>query len=502
MQLAQRLAEYISACFTGLWIESHEHDDALREIAQLCREQNWRLATWDIEQGLRIPGQNNDQSADAGGSDPLAAIRSINALASADSSAVLVLTNFHRFLSSPEIVQALVRQITTGKQNRTFIVVLSPLVQVPVELEKLFVVLEHDLPSREQLEEIARGIATEDGELPEGDKLGTVLDAACGLTRFEAEGAFALSLVRHSQLAADVIWDLKSQTLKKSGLLQLYRGGERFDSLGGLQAIKAFCLRSMRRQGHANPLKRPKGCLLLSPPGCGKSCFAKALGAETGRPTLILDIGSLMGSLVGSTEANIRQALKIIDAMSPCVVMVDEVEKALAGVASSGSTDSGVTARLFGTFLTWLNDRTSDSYVICTCNDISKLPPEFSRAERFDGIFFLDLPGRQQKDDIWGMYLKMFELDQNQARPKDDQWTGAEVRSCCRLAALLDLPLTAAAQNVVPVAVTAAESVERLRQWASGRCLDAEGGGIYSAGGTGFASKPGRKVRRQDPSNN
>jgi len=106
MQLAQRLQEYISACFTGLWIESHEHDDALREIAQLCREQNWRLATWDIEQGLRIPGQNNGQSADAGGSDPLAAIRSINALASADSSAVLVLTNFHRFLSNPEIVQA------------------------------------------------------------------------------------------------------------------------------------------------------------------------------------------------------------------------------------------------------------------------------------------------------------------------------------------------------------------------------------------------------------
>jgi hypothetical protein len=502
MQLAQRLAEYISACFTGLWIESHEHDDALRDIAQLCREQNWRLATWDIEQGLKIPGQGNGQSADAGGSDPLAAIRSINALASADSSAVLVLTNFHRFLSSPEIVQALAKQITVGKTNRTFIVILSPVVSVPVELEKLFVVIEHDLPGREQLEEIARGVATEDGELPEGDTLGTVLDAACGLTRFEAEGAYSLSLVRHGHLAADSIWDLKSQTLKKSGLLQLYRGAERFDSLGGLQAMKAFCLRSMRRQGHANPLKRPKGVMLLSPPGCGKSQFAKCLGSEADRPTLILDIGSLMGSLVGSTEANIRQALKIIDAMSPCVVMADEVEKALAGVASSGSTDSGVTARLFGTFLTWLNDRTSDSYAICTCNDISKLPPEFSRSERFDGIWFLDLPGREQKDAIWDIYLKMFALDADQARPQDDQWTGAEVRSCCRLAALLDLPLTAAAQNVVPVAVTAAESVERLRQWASGRCLDAEGGGIYRADGAGFVSKPGRKVRRTDPSNN
>jgi SpoVK/Ycf46/Vps4 family AAA+-type ATPase len=209
----------------------------------------------------------------------------------------------------------------------------------------------------------------------------------------------------------------------------------------------------------------------------------------------------IAGSLVGSTEANIRQALKIIDAMSPCVVMVDEVEKALAGVASSGSTDSGVTARLFGAFLTWLNDRTSDSYVICTCNDISKLPPEFGRSERFDALWFLDLPGRQQKDAIWDIHLKMFELDSDQTRPKDDQWTGAEIRACCRLAALLDLPLSAAAQNVVPVAATAGESVQRLRDWAGGRCLDADAGGIYRGSGDA-ATRTTRKLRRGDPSGN
>ena len=123
MTLTQRLTEYISACFTGLWIQSHEHEDALAEIAKLCRDQNWRLAVWDIASGLQIPGQNTP--ADAGGSDPLAAIRSINALASPDSSAILVLTNFHRFLNSPEIIQALAKQISTGKANRTFIVILS-----------------------------------------------------------------------------------------------------------------------------------------------------------------------------------------------------------------------------------------------------------------------------------------------------------------------------------------------------------------------------------------
>jgi len=394
MTLTERLIEYISACFTGIWIESAEHEDALREIARMCRDQDWRLAAWNVDQGLQIPG--NDPPADAGGTDPLAAIRSINTLASPESSALLVLQNFHRFTSSAEIVQALVSQITAGKQNRTFILVLAP-IQIPTELEKLVVVLEHELPSRDQLEEIVRGIATEEGELPEGDTLETVLDAAAGLTRYEAEGAFSLSLVRENEISPQTVWELKSQMLNKSGLLQLHRGDESFSDLGGLEALKSFCLRAMRRQAHQDPLKRPRGVLLLGVPGTGKSAFAKALGAETGRPTLILDVGSLMGSLVGSTEANIRRALKIIDAMAPCVTMIDEVEKALAGVASSGQTDSGVSARLFGTFLTWLNDHQSDVFTICTCNDIGKLPPEFSRAERFDGVFFLDLPGVQQR---------------------------------------------------------------------------------------------------------
>ncbi|MEI8373286.1 MAG: AAA family ATPase [Planctomycetota bacterium] len=499
MSLTQRLTEYISACFTGLWIESHEHEDALREIAQLCREQNWRLATWDIEQGLQIPGQN--KATDAGGSDPLAAIRSINALASADSSAILVLANFHRFLSSPEIVQALARQIALGKQNRTFVVILSPVVAIPVELEKLFAIVEHELPHRQQIEEIARGVATEEGELPDGTELDRVLDAAAGLTRYEAENAFSLSLIRHQRIEPQSIWELKSQMLKKSGLLQLHRGGERFANLGGLESMKSFCLRALRHQ-RQDPLRRARGLLLLGVPGTGKSAFAKALGNETGRPTLTLDIGALMGSLVGQTEQNVRQALKIADAMMPAILFCDELEKGLSGAASSGSSDSGVSARLFGSLLTWLNDHESDVFFIGTCNDVSKLPPEFSRAERFDAIYFLDLPSVQQKQAIWKLYLDLFGLDHQQPKPIDAQWTGAEIRACCRLAALLEVPLVEAAQNVVPVATTAAESVSRLRAWASGRCLNADAPGIYTANpDSGITVKPGRKLRRE-PSNN
>ncbi len=265
MLLAQQLAEYISACFTGLWIQSHEHEDALAEIAQLCRDEDWRLATWDVSQGLQIAGQSEE--ADSAGADPLAAIRSINTLAMPDGTAILVLSNFHRFMNSAEIVQELQHQFVKGKQNRTFVVILSPVVQIPTELEKQIVVIDHELPGRDQLEELARSIATEDGELPVGDELSTVLDAAAGLTRYEAEGAFSLSLVREQAIRPQTIWELKSQTLKKSGLVSLHRGSESFDDLGGLDALKSFCSRAMRRQADANPLKRPRGVLLLGVPG-------------------------------------------------------------------------------------------------------------------------------------------------------------------------------------------------------------------------------------------
>jgi len=499
MTLSQRVSELIRACFTGLWIESHEPEDAVTELAQLCRQENWRLATWDIDRGLTVAG-SGDATASSAGQDPLAAIRALDALAVADGAALLVLHNFHRFLQSTEIVQALARQIQIGKQNRTFVVILAPVVNIPVELEKTFVVVEHELPSREQLLEIAQGIATEANELPSGDALARTIDAAGGLTRYEAEGAFSLSLVREGRIAAQTIWEMKAQQLKKNGLLSLHRGQERFDDLGGLNSLKSFCLRAMRRQGNPDPRRRPRGVMLLGVSGSGKSAFAKALGNETGRPTITLDIGSLMGSLVGQTESQTRQALKIADAMAPAVLFVDELEKSLAGVASSGQTDSGVSSRMLGSLLTWLNDHTSDVFFIGTCNDISKLPPELTRAERFDGVFFLDLPTRQQKDLIWQLYLRMFELDAKQSRPADELWTGAEIRACCRLAALLDLPLTAAAQNVVPVAVTAAESVEKLRTWASGRCLSADQPGIYQK-----TDKPGESPRRRvsrNPSSN
>jgi hypothetical protein len=196
MTLSERLSEYVRACFTGLWIESHEHADALAEISLLCSQQGWRLATWDVEQGLSVHG---DSGSSPVASDPLSAVQALSGLSQPDGTTILVLQNFHRFLQSAEVVQTLSRQILAGKQTRSFVVILSPVLAIPVELDKLFVTLEHALPTRDQLTEIAQAIGTEDGDLPRGAQLEVLLDAASGLTRYEAEGAFSLSLVRHGR---------------------------------------------------------------------------------------------------------------------------------------------------------------------------------------------------------------------------------------------------------------------------------------------------------------
>jgi hypothetical protein len=281
MTLAEQITEYVNAAFTGLWVQTHEPDEAEREIVEHRRKHHWTLAAWDVAAGLRQPCNRTAASQDQAAGDPLAALRSLPALAEKDGTAVLLLHNFHRFLNNPDVVQTVFAQLVAGKQQRTFLVVLAPIVQIPVELEKLFVVIEHALPDREQLHRIARELTSDSpGDLPEGEALVRVLDAAAGLTRYEAEGAFALSLTRHGAVRPEAVWELKAQALKKNNLLTLHRGEECFDGLGGLANLKDFCRRALRP---GRPV-RARGVLLLGVPGSGKSAFRQGAGQRDGPP--------------------------------------------------------------------------------------------------------------------------------------------------------------------------------------------------------------------------
>lgn len=466
--LANDLPKYVYAGFSGIWIETREQEMAISEIAEVAREKNWILATWNMDSGLRVGGDAPIEG------DVISAIRSVSQLGDANTPVLLVMQNLHLFSGEVGVLQALANAIWSGRQNQKFLIALAPTSQISVELQPYFVAIEHALPTRDQLDKIMQSvvIGAEGAEAPKGEVLDRSLDAACGLTRFEAEGAFSLSLSQHGTVCPEEVWQIKQAQLKKSGLLTLHRGGEKFADIGGLEGLKKFAKRALASRDVA-----ARGILLLGVPGSGKSAIAKALGNETGRPTLNLDIGSMMGSLVGETESNMRHALATADAQEPCILFLDEVEKALSG-AGGNEGDGGVSKRLFGTFLTWLNDHSSRVFVVATANNIAALPPEFARAERFDAIFFVDLPTDEQKAKIWGIYEKAYKVSGN--RPKADGWTGAEIKACCRLAAMLGVSLEEASLHVVPVSRTAGESIERLKNWASNRCLDADTGGIYS----------------------
>ncbi len=494
MKLTDQLTDYVNAAFSGIWISSREPDEAEREIVQHAREQKWKVAVWDIAQGLRLPASPGTFRGDAGPGDPLAVLRALPSLAERNGTALLLLHNFHRYFSNPEVIQTTFAQLVAGKQQRTFIVVLAPVVTIPVELEKLFVVLDHPLPDREQLLRIARELTSDSPEdLPQGDDLPRVLDAAAGLTRYEAEGAFALSLTRHNAIRPDVLWELKAQALAKSGLCSLYRGAQRsFDGLRGVDNIRRLTSQLLRPDCPVPP----KGWLFIGPPNSGKTTVAKAIAADNGMPLILGDLPSLKAKHVGESEGRVRQFIALCEAMAPCCVLLDEVEDALAGATADQSGDSGVSRDQLSTILKWRSESKAKVFLIATCNEPQGLlrvkQGALFRDGRFDGIVFFDLPDRTAKDGIWTIYRNTYQIATAEPNPSDEGWTPGNIEVCCQRAVQYQLSLAEAARYVRP---TAAEDIERLREWASGRCLDAAQPGIYQRGAE-IAARPSRRVQR------
>jgi hypothetical protein len=469
MCLQTRLRELIDAGFSGLWVQSNEPDEAISEIRQLANREQYAIHGQDPDTGNLTTEPGPEFS-------PYQALQELAAIP-ADSNAaplLLILPAFHSFMGDPPARQLLFRAIQNGKKRRQYVLIIAPpAATIPPELEKVLVCVEHELPTRADLLKIAQEIAAE-GELPTGPEQERLLDAAAGLTRYEAEGAFALSIVRHGRLDPESVFALKAQSIKNSGLAEIWKGSETVDGLGGLSEVKK---RLAMARDVTGPWK-PKGIILVGQPGTGKSFIAKAAGRILGRPVVSASLSRLKGQYVGETGKNTRRLLALIRAIGPCVVVLDEGNQQMGG----GSERHETTEEMIGELLTFLNDQ-QEAYFILTANEIKSIPDALTRPGRFDAVFFVDLPSAEQRAEIWTIHLKKYGLAADSTLPDSEGWTGAEIEEACKGAAMYGpqgISLADSAAWVMPIATRQAEQIEERRKWAAGRCFDADRPGPFT----------------------
>ena len=455
--------DHIKAGFPALWVQTLEPARAMAEYAGEAKKIGYKSFSWDCMAGIKEIG-NGFHKED---NDPVSAL---GFLKSQSTKSILFLFNYHRFTrpsaeGATEVIQEIMNLSEPYKAGGKCLVVLAPSADIPTEVEKIFTVIRFELPDRGTLLKVLHYMAeSAKKSLPADDEIEKIIEAGKGLTAWEYENALALSLVTKKVFVPDVILEQKKQLIKKSASLVLEDTDETLENLGGNDNLKDFCLRVAK-----SPLSR--GVLLLGVPGTGKSHFSKGLGKSLGVPTAAMDFGRMFGSLVGESEERIRAALDVVDSFSPCVLRIDEIEKGLSGIQSSGQTDGGTGSRVFGTFLNWLNDHKSRVFVVATCNDISKMPPEFLRAERWDAIFFVDLPTEKEQETIFKLYRDQYKV---KGTPPDmSGWSGAEIKSLCRIAAMMGTDVTAARKYIMPLSQSMAEKIESLREWAGSRTIPA-----------------------------
>jgi ATP-dependent 26S proteasome regulatory subunit len=468
--------------------EERRIEDMLRHVAAERRKQ---LYVWTLTDGIIPVDSPHEVSVDTGTRNPLAAL---DYMAMSHESAIFVLKDFHPFLDGrggteqAVIVRKMRDVINQLKESRKTLVILAPVLQFPAELEKDITVLDYSLPSLDELAQSLDRVVRSAREISSmrlslaGEDRERILNAARGLTCTEAENVFAKSLVMTHRLDVDVIIQEKEQLIRRSQVLEYFQANDDFSNVGGMNLLKLWLhkrSRAFSEQARIFGLPEPKGLLLLGVQGAGKSLLAKAVASQWHLPLLRLDLGRVFSELVGSSENNIRSALRLAESVSPCVLWIDEIEKGLGGVASSHASDAGTTARIFASILTWMQEKTSPVFVIATANDISKLPPELLRKGRFDEIFFVDLPLVQERREIFAIHLARrgrdpLKYDLNKLAVATQGFSGAEIEQVI-IAGLYDAfdedrdltteDMLEGTKATIPLSQTMETEISRLRRW-------------------------------------
>lgn len=328
---------------------------------------------------------------------------------------IILLKDIAAYLDDAKIVSRLkgLARMICGGVDATIIIVSNTLI-IPKELEKFITILEMDYLEKDEIKQVILNFI-EDNNMRgiQESLLEEMATAFKGLTEFEVNNLLALAYADDGKLSKEdlrLIFDQKQQMIKKAGILEMIPLKEKFEDIGGLENLKEWFARKEKvykdmERAKAYGVDMPKGVLIAGLPGCGKSLSAKAAAALFEVPLLRLDMGRLMGKYVGESEGNLRQAIALAEAISPCVLWIDELEKAFAGVGGSGG-GADVTTRLFGNFLTWMQEKESSVFVVATANDIMKMPSELLRKGRFDEIFYVGLPNEEEREEIFKIHIK------------------------------------------------------------------------------------------------
>jgi hypothetical protein len=476
----------LRARYPLIYIPTYEEERveaAIREEA--ANQGNRAVYTWDFVDGY----QGNPNDAGFGRRNPLQALEFIEKL-SASAPAVLILRDYHRFLEDVAIARKLRNLARLLKSQPKNIVLLSPKIAIPDDLTEVLTVLEFPLPAALEIKaEIERLLMATGGNSLSGKVLDDLVRSCQGLSMERIRRVLARAIATHGELQpedVDLVLEEKRQTIRQTQILDFYPATEQISDIGGLDNLKDWLLRrggSFTEKARQYGLPHPRGLMLVGIQGTGKSLTAKAIAHHWHLPLLRLDVGRLFGGLVGESESRTRQMIQVAEALAPCILWIDEIDKAFSGLGSRG--DAGTTSRVFGTFITWLAEKTSPVFVVSTANDIQALPPEMLRKGRFDEIFFVGLPSQEERKAIFNVHLsrlrphnlKSYEIDRLAYETPD--FSGAEIEQTLVEAMHIGFSqnrdfatddILEAASQIIPLARTAVEQIQKLQEWAaSGR---------------------------------
>lgn len=490
--MQEELNILIQAQYPLIYLVTAEEDRAEQEIATIAQMKQtprklyvWTLTHGMVEYGQARTTQHNTISPEA----------AIEWTTRQKDPAIFVFKDLHPFKDSAAVTRWLRDAVSNFQGTQKVIILMSPVQQVPIELEKEIVVLDFALPDltsldrvlSQQLERSRQNRLSSEGR----EKL---LKASLGLTKDEAEKVYRKAYVKRGKITeaeVDIVLSEKKQLIRRNGILEFVEEDETIDSVGGLDELKGWLVQrsnAFSERARSYGLPQPKGMLILGVPGCGKSLIAKTTSRLWGLPLLRLDMGRVYdGSMVGRSEANLRGALKTAESISPAILFIDELDKAFAGTSGSADSDGGTSSRIFGSFLTWMQEKTSPIFVMATANRVERLPGEFLRKGRFDEIFFVDLPTQSEREAVFKIHLskrnrELDRFDVEQLSKVAEGFSGAEIEQAL-IAAMYDafaqdrefnqLDIIAAIKATLPLSRTMTEQVTALRDWARQRARPA-----------------------------